>query len=184
MPKPAKIEEPQEPIGPAVVTPLHVRDRVLSATAGAGIGWRLTTRVANIAARGYLDGGNPKYTKHERLEAAAEYSTLIATNARGSTDSTQKLNTSRSTGGGDCGAAAIDAGNKLSALSRQLGAMDREILRLVFECGYWPADAVREATGDYADTRPARFRETLDALLGAMAFVRKNGWRRVAGGLL
>jgi len=181
-----KTVEQFEPEGPAIITELHVLGRPATDDDGKPIigkqAWKLLTKVQNLYARGMLDGG--KRDKHDRMAAANEYATLVDTWAPGGTDSTQKLNVSRSTGAGNARDAAIDAGNRIAAIKRYMAHNDSLILRMVFENGEWPAIAVKEVTGDYEDSRPARFRECLDNLIDALARVRKEfGQRKVAGGV-
>ncbi len=160
-----------QPEGPAVTTPQHVRDRVVSPAAGASKAWRKLSPLEAAYAKGQLAGGNPRVTAAQRFEAGQRYAAIFAACESQGRDSTQLLNVSRSYGGAPLGMGQRAAMDKLRAVEAVMGANDAAIVRKVCGEGFTPAEAVRSVCGDYRDTVTARFREALDAL--ANAFLRQ-----------
>ena len=158
----------QQPESPAVITPHHVRDRVISPVAGASKAWRKLSPLEAAYAKGQLAGGNPRASAAQRFEAGQRYASIFAACESQGRDSTQLMNVSRSYGGAPLGLGQRAAMDKLREIEAAMGANDAAILRKVCGEGHTPAEAVRMVCGDYRDTVTARFREALDALVGTL----------------
>ena len=158
----------QQPEGPAVITPLHARDRIVSPVAGAAKAWRKLSALEAAYARGQLAGGNARFTAAQRLEAGQRYAHVFAACEAQGRDSTQAMNVSRSYGGAPLGMGQRAAMERLREIESAMGANDAAIVRKVCGEGHTPAEAVRLVCGDYRDTVTARFREALDCLAGTL----------------
>ena len=162
---------------PAVITPLHVKDRGFvdegashsrRALAGAKA-WRKLTPLEAAYAKGQLAGGAPGHDALARFEAGQRYAGIFIGSETSGRDSTQMISISKSTGGFGLGQSQMMALKALAAIEARLGERDRRIVRLVCGEGFAPVDAVRAACGeDYRHTIAARFREALDALADAL----------------
>jgi len=182
MPKPAIKDDTQEPVGPAVVTALHVRDRPISKDAGAKLAWRKWTPLEAAFEHGKLSGGSPRYDAAARFAAGQHYASLWDTAQSSGRDSTQALNVSRGGGNGiPLSQAQSDAVKALVALHCHLGQRDRIIIRMVCGEGHFPSEAVATVSTDYAKATSARFRESLDALCEAFEAVRRGPGRMNVG---
>ena len=163
---------------PAVVTPLHVKDRSFvdevadgprtrRVLAGAKA-WRKLTPLEAAYAKGQLAGGAPSHNALARFEAGKRYAGIVAGSETSGRDSTQMIAVSKSGGSAGLGQSQMTALRALAAIEARLGERDRRIVRLVCGEGFAPVDAVRAACGDdYRHTTAARFREALDALVDA-----------------
>lgn len=152
---------------PAIITPDHVRDRVISPVAGAAKAWRKLSPLEQAYARGQLAGG--AVSAAQRFEAGQRYAAIFAACESKGRDSTQALNVSRSYGAAPLGMGQRAAMEKLRAIESAMGTNDAAIVRGVCGEGFTPAEAVRAACGDgYRDATLARFREALDCLVGTV----------------
>jgi hypothetical protein len=163
-----------------VVTQLHRQDRPVSKEAGAKLAWRSASTLEACYDKGQLGGGSPKYEAEARYEAGLFYAGLYASAQPSGRDSTQALNVSRSANPGAESETRSDAWTKLIAIDSHMGQRDRLIVRMVCGDNHWPSEAVRLVCADYRHTVAARFRESLDSLIEAIATVRKGGWKRVS----
>lgn len=165
---------------PAKLGPRHIQDRAFRNDAGQIVtntaAWRERTHLESYYHREMLNGGNPKHNQETRLQAGQYYATLCDTWRPSGRDSTQALNISRSTGGGNGRDAAADAGRKIACIHSHMGERDRLICTKVMGDGYSPSEAVMVVCFDYKDTVSARFREALDSLAIALDTARKSGW--------
>ena len=161
---------------PAIITPLHVKDRsyVAEVTDGprtrrvlAGAkAWRKLTPLEAAYAKGQLAGGAPQNSALTRLEAGKRYAGIFVGTETSGRDSTQMVAISKSGGGASLSQSQMAALRALAAVEARLGMRDRRIIRLVCGEGFAPVEAVRAACGDdYKHTTAARFREALDALV-------------------
>jgi hypothetical protein len=163
---------------PAVITPLHVKDRNFVAEvedgprtrrvlAGAKA-WRKLTPLEAAYAKGQLAGGVPTHSALMRFEAGKRYAGIFAGAETQGRDSTQMIAVSKSGGGLGLGQSQRMALRALAAMEAKLGERDRRIIRMACGEGFAPVEAVRAACGDdYKHTTAARFREALDALIEA-----------------
>lgn len=173
-------DQQTEPVGPAVILPLHIQDRPVSKEVGAKLAWRTACTLEACYDKGQLAGGAPKYSPEARFEAGLFYARLYDTCQPSGRDSTQSLNISRSSKPGAETDARADAWSKLIVIDSLLGQRDRMIVRMVCGENETPAVAVRLVCADYRHTVAARFRESLDSLIEAIEAGRKSGWKTVS----
>lgn len=179
MPKPRQVaveaDAGEEIAAPAVVRSDHVRDRMLSATAGAQKAWRRLSPLEAAFERGQLGGGSPLYDAQRRLQAGEAYARLFALSQSSGRDSTD-LDRIAGAGAGDgFSEAQARAVHALGEIDRRMNARDRQIVRMVCAEGHFPSEAVRIACNDYRHTVASRFREALDSLIEAMEAARRRG---------
>lgn len=175
-----QVSEPEDdqPVGPAVITNLHVQDRPatdrdmkpLMGTAA----WRKLTPLQAVYAKDQLAGGSTRYTAADRYSAGMEYTRLFDASECPGRDSTQALNAVRGGNGGSPSDARSKAASQLACIHSHMGERDRKIVMMVCGQGYWPSAAVRAVCADYKLTVAARFRESLDALIEAMEAARRR----------
>jgi hypothetical protein len=162
---------------PAVVTSLHVKDRLFLREIPDGAGskrvlsnskaWRRLSPLEAVYAKGQLAGGAPTHDAGARFAAGKRYGGIFAVAQSSGRDSSQMIAISRSGGGMTMGQSQREALRLLAAIETRLGERDRRIIRMVCGEGFWPSEAVRAVCGDYKHTIAARFREALDALIEA-----------------
>jgi hypothetical protein len=167
-----------QPDGPAIVRPGHVRDRIISPGAGAPKAWRNLSPLEAAFAKGQLMGGSSRYTALQRFEAGNHYAmTFLVANGTGGRDSTQAMNVSQSSKGFEPPKSQHSALFMLAKIETHMGARDCRIIRRVCGEGHKPADVVRDVCADYRDTVSARFREALDGLIESLENTRALGRR-------
>lgn len=160
---------------PAVITPLHVRDRETSIVAGSPKGWRKWTPLEAAYEQGKLAGGNPRFDAARRFAAGQEYAKLWDTAQSSGRDSTQALNVSRGGGSGlPMTQAQADAVRALVAIESRMGQRDRVIIRMVCGHGHFPSEAVALVSAGYMKATTPRFQEALDALVEAIDAVHRR----------
>tara|TARA_R110000868_G_scaffold187664_4_gene430196 strand:- start:2214 stop:2744 length:531 start_codon:yes stop_codon:yes gene_type:complete len=157
----------EQPDSPAIITPCHSQDRIISPVAGAPRAWRRLSPLEKAFAKGQLAGGGHRYTANQRFEAGQNYAQIFLATQTSGRDSTQSLNVSRSTGGGCMAQTQANAFAMLRTLEASMKCRDRLIIHSVCGEGEVPAEAIRLICGDYRDTIAARFREALDSLVEA-----------------
>jgi hypothetical protein len=163
-----------QPEAPAVITPLHRKDRLISPTAGAPKGYRKLTPLEATYAKNQLAGGSERHLAQDRFDAGQRYSELFDLAQVTGRDSTQALNLSGGGAGLPLSVAQSEAITALVCVESHLGARDRQIIRMVCGMGNWPSEAVSQIySGDYKFTTMARFRESLDALIEAFETARR-----------
>lgn len=178
MTHPEKKEE-DDILGPAVITPMHRRDRGVSKGIGAPKAWRKMSALEAAYDKGQLAGGNPAYNAEARYEAGMTYAQMYLTaqaSGRDSTDMDRIM--SRGGGGLPLSIAQIDAIRSLVSVDSHLGTVDRKIIRMVCGEEYTPAKAIAEVDAGYKNATLVRFRESLDALIEAFETVNKHGQAR------
>lgn len=180
------LPKPQPPIeapeAPAIVTPLHVQDRVLRGAAGAKLGWSKLSPFEKAHRMGKLMDKEKCKTKD-----AIEQEAVVAVNryqagdrfaecwklATVSWPSGSDLNRVRVVGtpGSFCDH-QLDAKAFLRHLEAHMGRRDWMMVRRV--CGEdWDiAPAVIDLSPSYRDSTLARFREALDVLVEAQEIFR------------
>jgi hypothetical protein len=181
-----KVEDLVE--GPAVIGADHVRDRVLSARAGAKPGWSRLTVYEKEFRRGHLickercidAKGGAVATREEEGRALDRYAA-----ARAFDEGWQICNASfpggvdfdriRTSGGVPGGFVdhQRDAKDFWRRVQAAMGANDWLICRLVCGENHTVAAAVLAISPAYKFSTLARFREALDALVGGMKAVKR-----------
>lgn len=176
------VGEPVE--GPAVVTPAHVQDRMLSAAAGARKGWSKLTVYEREFRLGHLRCKERCATKEgAEAEARAEADRFAA--ARAFDLGWQVCTASwpgscgfdQVKGGGGVPGAFVDHQRDTKEFWRRveqaMGANDWLICRRVCGENFSVAAAVTAINPGYRFSTLARFREALDALSGAVGQARR-----------
>ena len=171
---------------PAVITPAHVQDRALSATAGARKGWSRLTVYEREFRLGHLRCKERCATKEgaeaeARLEAdrfaaarAFDLGWQVCTASWPGGSGFDQVKTS----GGVPGAFADhqrDAKDFWRRVEQAMGANDWLICRRVCGENFSVAAAVAAIGPGYRFSTLARFREALDALVGGMKRARRGG---------
>lgn len=177
MTRPAKQpdQDQSEPVGPAVVTRLHVQNRPVSKEAGAKLAWVKWTPLEAAFEHGKLEGGDKRYSADARLAAGKHYTTLWDLAQSSGRDSTHALNVNRGGGNGlPLTQAQSDAIRSLVTIESHMGQRDRIICRMVLGQGHFPSEAVAMVSPDYTKATSPRFREALDALADALEAARKS----------
>jgi hypothetical protein len=185
MKKPARQQAEEVLEGPAVITADHVRDRVLSARAGAKKGWSLLTVTEKEFRRGHLlckeRCASAVATREEEGRALDRYAA-----ARAFDEGWQICNAGFPggvdfdrvrTSGGVPGAFADhqrDAKNFWRRVEQAMGANDWLICRRVCGENHTVAEAVRIISPAYKFSSLARFREALDGLVDGMRRARQS----------
>lgn len=182
--KKKKIESGDPVEAPAVVTPAHVRDRVLSASAGARKGWSRLTVYEREYRLGHLRCKDRCATQGGAdAEARAEADRFAA--ARAFDLGWQVCTASwpgscgfdRVKGGGGVPGAFADHQREAKDFWRRveqaMGANDWLICRRVCGENYAVAAAVTAINPGYRFSTLARFREALDALVEGMKRARR-----------
>jgi hypothetical protein len=164
----------EEIAAPAIVRPDHVRDRALSANAGAQKAWRRLSPLEAAFERGQLGGGSPLYDAQRRLQAGVDYVRLFALAQSSGRDSTDLDRIDGAAAGDGFSETQARAAHALGEIDRRMNARDRQIVRMVCAEGHFPSEAVRIACNDYRHTVPSRFREALDSLIEAMEAARRR----------
>ena len=168
--------------GPAVVTRDHVRDRALSARAGAKAGWSRLTVYEKAFRLGQFQCKEAPDARAEEARALDRYAA-----ARAFDEGWQVCQTSfpggrawdevRS-GGGVPGAFADhqrDAKDFWRRVEQAMGTRDWMICRRVCGENCTVAETVQAISPGYKFSTLARFREALDALVEAMGRARRRG---------
>lgn len=164
-PEPRQIDI-EEVAGPAIITPLHVKDRPVGKGAGAKLGWRKWTPLEAAFEQGKLSGGAVKYDARARLAAGLRFADIWDRSEPGGRDSTQAMNGSRGTGGGlPLSHRQLEAKSELARIRDKMGKRDFIIIRMVCGEGYFPSEAVKLVSEEYKFSVWARFREAMDALV-------------------
>lgn len=167
-----------EILGPAIVTADHVQDRTLHTRAGSKSGWsRLTVfeqahRTGKLICKDLCKG--EAATKEEigramdRYIAGRQFAELWLI-AQASIGGSMDFSRVRAAGSGvPFTETQFDAKTRLRAIESALGVNDWMILRRVVGENYAIAQTVVSISPGYRDSTLARFRECLDALVGAM----------------
>lgn len=167
------------PAEPAIITPMHRKDRHFiddqTKKVSQQRAWRKLSPLEACYAKNQLVGGNPAYSPINRYEAGKAYTEMFDLSQKSGRDSTQALNMTApgGFGAGTLSQASSTALTQRISIESHMGARDRQIIRMVCGEGYQPAEAVRHVCGDYQHTVAARFREALDALIEAMETARR-----------
>lgn len=174
-----RIDYPEEP---AVVTVLHVQDRVTSTVAGAPKAWRKRTPFDKLFDDGRLEGGLPANSAKDRYMAGLIYADLFLLVEPSGKDSTDVDRVNKSLNGLPFSQCQATAGRTLAAIQRHMAPKDHRIVMMVCGQEYQAAEAVRIVCGGFKDTVTDRFREAVDGLIEGMAEARKAGFKPIPGG--
>lgn len=167
--------KPTPPDGPAVVTHLHVQNRVIDKAVGSPLGWSVIQPWEEAEAKGRLRKGSATHSPHERAQAWRQYSDLWEQRYPAGRDSSQGLNVSRSGNSADSLAASqITAMQVLQALEAHLSQRDAIIVKMVCGQGCFPSEAVAMVGDGYRYVIWARFCEALDSLIEAFSEARRR----------
>jgi len=185
MKKPARKQVEEVVEGPAVITPDHARDRVLSARAGAKKGWSLLTVTEKEFRRGHLmckeRCASAVATREEEGRALDRYAA-----ARAFDEGWQICNAGfpgcvdfdriRSSSGvpGAFVDHQRDAKDFWRRVEQAMGANDWLICRRVCGENHTVAEAVQAISPGYKFSTLARFREALDALVTGMKTAKRQ----------
>jgi hypothetical protein len=168
----------EDPEAPAVITPLHRKDRVISPVTGAPRAYRKLSPLEATYQKGQLGGGADRYLAQDRFDAGMRYAGLFDLAQVSGRDSTQAMNLN---GGSSTSLtlpqAQIDAIRELVSVESHLGERDRRIVRMVCGLGEWPSKAVAAVSADYERATVPRFKEALDALIEAFETARRQPGR-------
>lgn len=171
---------------PAVITPDHVRDRVLGLGAGARKGWSRLTVYEREFKRGNFVC-KERCTDASATEAEVRRAVDRFEAARAFDDGWQVCSVSwpgssgfdRVKGGGGTPGAFVDHQRDVKDYWRRvegaMGANDWLIIRRVCGENYTVAQAVAAISPAYKFSTLARFREALDSLVAARQGVRRSG---------
>jgi hypothetical protein len=170
---PSEAASGDEITAPAIVRTDHVRDRMLTAAAGAPKGWRRVSSLEAAYERGQLGGGSPLYDADKRLAAGEAFARLYARSRASGRDSTD-LDRIGGGHGDTFSEAQARALHTLGEIERRMNARDRMIVRMVCGESHFPSEAVRIACNDYRHMVASRFREALDSLIEAMDSLRES----------
>lgn len=168
---------------PAVIGPMHVQDRVLGKGAASKTGWSKLTiyekehRLGHLADRSICT--TPQRTQDEVGRATARYEAAKAFDegwlvCNASWPSGSDLNRVRVVG---CPGSFVDHQRDVKDYWRRvelhMGVNDWMICRRICGEGYKVAETIARISPSYKFSALARFREALDALIGAMAKARR-----------